>query len=1262
MKIDWITATEIDNWARQEPRQAQEILPKLIIKLILSTSNKIDRFNFPIEKGIQYAGYDGTLESSEQTKFFPNGKSVWEFGTDIDAIGKFKSDIEKRSDNPLGVDIRNTVFIFATLKIWNHRSSIEEVINEYRAQYDWKNIVIIDAQTIAMWLEECPSVVVWFSKIIGKHIQGVISIEDYWEDKSSTTKPNLIAQYFLIGREQQFEELKKWFDLSEGYKVITAESGLESALFIIATILNLEDEKRESLISRSVIVESINAWQEIITRATNQTILIPIFNFTDELRCPKNICAILPISKFSSLARIIKNISSMNLPKFRKTEFDDSLKLMGFDINDYSKIEIETKRSFLPFYRKITTVPMRKQPKWTVSENIRDLIPAMFVGGWNSNYAGDKKIIEILSGRNYDDYISSLSAWMSIEDSPIFSIIDNFRVVSVHDLWNFLFLNINKSDIEKLNQCILDVFKMSDPKFELPEEHWYMAQVLGKRPEYSQFLVQGLVITMIMLSERDGEDNNFGSVSTKMLTYHIIKQILVDINTWQHWHTIVSVFPLLAEASPAAVIERIEEKIPQSDIEFWNLFQESKDVLMGTSYYTYLLWTLEQLVWEEEYSVRAIILLAKISEKKFNYKLVNSPQNSLYQIFCIWNPQSCLSTLDRMDLLKELVNAYPSTGWKLLKSLLPSVHAVCGQICKPKWRESFNPYSNGVTEEDRNYSVERLIAICSESIRDDVEQWEVIIDNFPLFREEFGVFSKKFIEKNSSMPESDIITVCKKLRKKIYEFRKFKDAAWSIQEEDVVKLETLLNLITPKTIIQYKYLFDNDRILLNPIPYVQGEKDDYEAESLKIYEMREMATIEMLEKYGVEEFLSFCYGVDDTRDLGKIISEKIFDNKYNFSLLQKIQENNNNLYSNILWNIFSKNGLETLINEINKADFLSKYEIGIILCHTPMNRETWEEIEKFEDDIVTYYWHNVNMFRLLDTNDFETEYYIKKLLKYDRPFSLMCSISYSEYNNSERIIEILHKAIELHNHSEKNGMSIKSIDQSDIINLFNKLYDDLNVDRTIVVKLEIIYLSYFKSYGTPQCLIECLSKNPEEFINVISTAYKADGDLEKEVQITEQEQICANKARDILDYFTEIPGCNNKMIDETIFNDWIIKVGNIAKKLGYTRAFQICIGKLLSYAPIGSDGIFPHEFVRNYLENNLSQIIENEFIVGKRNQRGVYYMTRGKEEEQIAQKYKTDAKNIRIKYTKTSSILQKLSENYFQESQYQQQIEMNDFN
>lgn len=91
-----IAATEIDAWAKLNPRRAQELLPELIVRLILCTSSKINDYNFPIEKGIQFSGYDGVLDSGEATSYFPEGKSVWEFGTNEDALGKFKSDIEKR--------------------------------------------------------------------------------------------------------------------------------------------------------------------------------------------------------------------------------------------------------------------------------------------------------------------------------------------------------------------------------------------------------------------------------------------------------------------------------------------------------------------------------------------------------------------------------------------------------------------------------------------------------------------------------------------------------------------------------------------------------------------------------------------------------------------------------------------------------------------------------------------------------------------------------------------------------------------------------------------------------------------------------------------------------------------------------------------------------------------------------------------------------------------------------------------------------------
>lgn len=56
MTILSIKASDIDNWTSKEPRRAQELLPKLIWKLILASSKTIEDHHFPFEKAVQYAG------------------------------------------------------------------------------------------------------------------------------------------------------------------------------------------------------------------------------------------------------------------------------------------------------------------------------------------------------------------------------------------------------------------------------------------------------------------------------------------------------------------------------------------------------------------------------------------------------------------------------------------------------------------------------------------------------------------------------------------------------------------------------------------------------------------------------------------------------------------------------------------------------------------------------------------------------------------------------------------------------------------------------------------------------------------------------------------------------------------------------------------------------------------------------------------------------------------------------------------------------
>ena len=249
--LNRISATELDNWSRNNPRQAQEILPELVIRLVLATSDKIIRHNFSIEKGIQYAGYDGVLESEEKSNFFPKGKSVWECGTDENLIQKFDDDIKKRTQNPLGVDIVSTTFIFVTLKLWNHRKSIEEKINESKSKYHWSDIQIFDASKMCLWIEKCPAVSNWMFSVMGKSINGVYTVEQFWEEYATSTIPFLKEEFFLIGRDKEKEIISSWLTEKNGCHVLKAESDLEAIMFLIATIYNFES--KEEVINLSLI-------------------------------------------------------------------------------------------------------------------------------------------------------------------------------------------------------------------------------------------------------------------------------------------------------------------------------------------------------------------------------------------------------------------------------------------------------------------------------------------------------------------------------------------------------------------------------------------------------------------------------------------------------------------------------------------------------------------------------------------------------------------------------------------------------------------------------------------------------------------------------------------------------------------------------------------------------------------------------------------------------------------------------------------------
>ena len=88
------------------------------------------------------------------------------------------------------------------------------------------------------------------------------------------------------------------------------------------------------------------------------------------------------------------------------------------------------------------------------------------------------------------------------------------------------------------------------------------------------------------------------------------------------------------------------------------------------------------------------------------------------------------------------------------------------------------------------------------------------------------------------------------------------------------------------------------------------------------------------------------------------------------------------------------------------------------------------------------------------------------------------------------------------------------------------------------------------------------------------------------------------------------------------------------------------LGSILGKSPNGTDGIFPHEYVRSALEQYKDFELWRAVLLGKMNAQGVRSIEDGTAEMKYAKKYKDDALKIEVKSPETAKLLRMLSEDY----------------
>jgi hypothetical protein len=177
--MKWIEAGDIKYWVTARRRHCEQMLPALVRRLISATAPTIVKIDFPINDSVTTGGWDGELETPFVSPFFPAGVSGCEMGVDPSPGKKAESDYVFRTKNANGLTKKASSFVFVTPRPWPGRNEWQ---NAKRKKNTWKDVRVIAADGLELWLESAPAVALWLARQLGKVPVGIRDLEAAWEE------------------------------------------------------------------------------------------------------------------------------------------------------------------------------------------------------------------------------------------------------------------------------------------------------------------------------------------------------------------------------------------------------------------------------------------------------------------------------------------------------------------------------------------------------------------------------------------------------------------------------------------------------------------------------------------------------------------------------------------------------------------------------------------------------------------------------------------------------------------------------------------------------------------------------------------------------------------------------------------------------------------------------------------------------------------------------------------------------------------------
>lgn len=1230
-----ITENQLDEWVRENARDAQGVIVELVWRLVAASCPKPKDKRFPLGDSIGQHGPDGMLEVDFLFgQFVPKGRSFWEIGTGVNARGKATEDYHNLTSNIPETVRLNSTFIFVTplsgRRDWEYSWKDDAQgawLEERRRRSEWQVIRIIDGTKLIEWILLFPSVEIWLTnRILGIPMAQIETPEQRWSlIRSIGDPPLLTTKVFLSNRDEAVAKVKEVFFGKTPQLKITTHFPDQIVNFVSACLMDLDDESRAETAGRCLIVSGEDAWNMMVNQKEKH---ILIADSSLDLIGESGM-KLLQIAQRAGHAVIlggaaggIPDPTSIMLPELRSYQLKEVLEKSGFSEERARTLAQKCNGNLGSLLKCLQNLSLI--PEWAEGSEATELAVATVLGSWVESSNADRAIVENVSGKSYSEWIEKIREVALRPGTPLNQRDGQWRFIERYEGWHALGIRLFDEHLDRFCNSAITVLGERDSQFELPTNERYMARISGKVLTYSNLLRNGLAESLALLGSFPKALSSCTVGKAEVTAILAVRSILADAD-WQRWASLNDLLPLLAEAAPGEFLDAIEKSFGSEPNPFDGLFAQEGDAVMGRTYISGLLWSLETLAWDANYLNRVVICLGELAARDPGGRWANRPANSLTSILLPWLPQTCAPLVKRSLAVSTLLTELPDVGWTLLISLLPEFHSTSSMNRRPSWRKTIpDDWSMGVSNKEffeQNAIYSDMAVNVAKSNRKKLLELIDHIANLP--EPSFDkLLDHLESEEVLTMPEADRLEIWVKLVDLVREHRKFSEAKWAMLPAQVDKIASITEKLAPATTtLRYQRLFSENETGL------YEEKGDYEHQRSKLENRRQKVVEEIIENGGAAAVFNFAANVKSPWRVG-IAHGAVGGKESDCLVLPDLFEPKNNkvdqFAGGFIISRFRIGGWQWVDN-IDTTRWTSA-QIGQFLSFLPFTSNTWERVKRLLGKDEAEYWN------MTSANSYETdsglEYAIDQLIHYGRPYAALRCINtmlhHKQPLDNKQAVRGLLAALE----SSENA---SRIDAYDIIEIIKALQNSPETIPDDLFNVEWAYLPLLDDHlASPKLLDRRLATDPEFFCSAIQLVFHSrNKDRSTEEPTEEKKKFLSNVYR-LLSRWRIPPGTREDgTFNGEALNYWLDAVKKKCTESGHFERALDMVGHVLTHVPPDPNGLWIDRSAAAALNAKDAGNMRDGFCLELHNSRGIHFVdSTGQSERKIADRYRAKAEAV----------------------------------